>query len=68
MVPTYANSIPAYLTLDARLAWRLLKGLEVSVAGQNLLQPGHAEFAQEAFGPPQTLVPRSFYLQLDWKF
>jgi iron complex outermembrane receptor protein len=65
---TYTAPIPAYLTMDARLAWRPVKGLELSVVGQNLLQPRHVEFAQEAYGPPQTVVPRAFYLQLDWRF
>ena len=68
MLPTYLDPIPAYLSLDARLAWRPIKGLELSAVGQNLLQPSHAEFAQESFGPPQTVVPRGFFLQLDWRF
>jgi len=60
--------VDGYLTLDARLAWRPLQKLELSVVGQNLLEPRHAEFSQEVLGPSQILVPRSFYLQVGWQF
>jgi iron complex outermembrane receptor protein len=63
-----ASGVPSYLTLDARLAWRPMKPLELSVVGQNLLNSPHAEFIQEGYGPQKAQVPRGFYLQFNWKF
>lgn len=49
--PTYryvsslpALSIPAYGTADLHLGWRASSHLELSISGQNLLQPRHLEF------------------------
>lgn len=66
--PLAQNGVPGYLALDARLAWRALPGLELSVVGQNLLDPKHPEFVQEILGSPMVQVPRSFYLQASWAF
>jgi iron complex outermembrane receptor protein len=66
--PASSVKLPGYLTLDARLAWRPVDRLELSIAGQNLLQASHVEFSQEILGPPQVRVPRSYYLQLSWQF
>ncbi|MFL6657936.1 MAG: TonB-dependent receptor plug domain-containing protein [Massilia sp.] len=38
-----AQAVPAYTALDARFGWRLRKGLELSILGQNL-NGGHAEY------------------------
>jgi iron complex outermembrane receptor protein len=65
--PTYryvgalpALGVNAYHTADARLGWRFAKEFELSVTGQNLFQPRHAEF-----GP--VLVERSAYAQITWR-
>jgi len=65
--PTYryagalsAQGVRAYGTVDVRLGWHFAKRFELSVAGQNLLQPRHAEFS-----PVQ--VKRSVYGQITWK-
>lgn len=65
--PTYryvgalpALAVNAYQTADARLGWHLAKEFELSVAGQNLFQPRHAEF-----GP--VLIERSAYAQITWR-
>jgi iron complex outermembrane recepter protein len=39
-----AQKVPAYASLDVRLAWRPAPRLEVAVVGQNLLDPHHPEF------------------------
>jgi iron complex outermembrane receptor protein len=55
--------VPAYSTGDARLAWR--RGpVELSLVGQNLLQPWHFE----ANGDPGPLVAikRSVYAKIAW--
>jgi iron complex outermembrane receptor protein len=55
------RNIDSYTVLDARLAWRPIKKLELSLVGQNLLEEGHAEFS--------TLeVERSVYFKIDWLF
>ena len=64
----YNNRVPGYVTLDARLAWRPVDRLELSLVGQNLLSPHHQEFVQEGFGAPPTEIPRSWYLQLSLDF
>ena len=65
--PTYryvgalpALAVGAYQTADARLGWHFAKEFELSVTGQNLVQPRHAEF-----GP--VLVERSAYAQITWR-
>lgn len=40
----HAYSIPAYTELNLRVAYQLKPGLELSIAGQNLLAPRHPEF------------------------
>jgi iron complex outermembrane receptor protein len=64
--PTYryvgalpAQLIHAYSTVDARIGWRF-KTFELSLAGQNLLQPRHAELGS-------VLVERSAYAQITWR-
>jgi len=62
----YGN-IPAYTRVDSRLAWRLGESLELSVVGQNLLTPRHAEFPDE-LGTHHTLVERSVFGKISWRF
>ena len=65
--PTYryvgalpALGVNAYHTADARLGWHFAKKFDLSITGQNLFQPRHAES-----GP--VLVQRSAYAQLTWR-
>ena len=65
--PTYryvgalsALQVNGYHTADVRLGWHFAKEVELSVTGQNLFQPRHAEF-----GP--VLVERSAYAQITWR-
>jgi iron complex outermembrane receptor protein len=46
-----AQKIRAYRTVDARVGWALSRRSELSVAGQNLLTPSHAEFGQNQGQP-----------------
>ncbi|MGH9449602.1 MAG: TonB-dependent receptor plug domain-containing protein [Terriglobia bacterium] len=59
-VPSYPAPVPAYGTADLRLGWRPNSHLEFSLAGQNLLQPQHMEFAGSDPGLPVE-VKRSVY-------
>jgi iron complex outermembrane recepter protein len=47
-----------YMGLDVRLAWKIIKNIEISVVGQNLLDEQHPEFI--ASTPPRQ-IPRSVY-------
>jgi iron complex outermembrane receptor protein len=58
------QKVPAYSTADARIGKRLTHAFELSLVGQNLLQPSHPEYG----GDPGPLVGimRSAYLKLTW--
>lgn len=62
------QAIGAYWTLDARLAWRPSKDLELSLVGQNLLDAQHAEFKDELQVAPPTEVRRGYHAKLAWGF
>lgn len=66
----YVSALPAqlvrsYTTADVRFSWRATRSLDLSVGGQNLLQPHHPEFG----GDPGSLVgiERSAYIRLTWQ-
>ncbi len=55
-----AQRVPAYSSLDLRLAWRPSAGLELAVVGQNLLDASHLEWGGVA-------VRRGVYGRLAWR-
>jgi len=59
-------TVPGYFELDARLAWRVSKNVELSVVGQNLLHDQHAEYGFP--GPNQVQIERSVYGKIAWRF
>ena len=60
-------AIDAYTRADARLQLPLTRVLSVSVVGQNLFDPAHAEFAGQGAIVTPTLVPRSGSINLVWR-
>jgi iron complex outermembrane receptor protein len=50
------QQVPAYTTMDVRLAWRPHRLTELSVVGQNLLDPRHPEY-----GLPPNQIQRGVY-------
>ena len=60
-----AQRVAAYSTADLGFTWRARPGLNLSIVGQNLFQPHHAEFG----GDPGSLVgiKRSVYLKITWQ-
>jgi iron complex outermembrane recepter protein len=58
------ESVSAYSTADARFRWQVTHQIQLSVTGQNLLQPHHYESA----GDPGPLVgiKRNVYGQIAW--
>jgi iron complex outermembrane recepter protein len=63
-----AGNIPAYARLDSRLGWRVGEFFELSVVGQNLLTPRHAEFSDTFYPLNHTLVERSVFGKVTWRF
>jgi iron complex outermembrane recepter protein len=65
-----ALRVPGYTDVDARIAWKLSPNVEVALAGQNLFNRGHLEFAPNTLdGMTQaSLVKRSGYSKISWRF
>jgi iron complex outermembrane receptor protein len=61
-----AQSVRAYTTADARFGWNATRNLSLSVTGQNLFQPHHAEFGIDP--PPTVLIKRGIYAKLVWSY
>jgi iron complex outermembrane receptor protein len=66
----YVSALPAQLvnsygTVDVRLSWRPKTSWELSLVGQNLLQPQHSEFGSDV----DTIVgiKRSAYAKITWR-
>ncbi|MEO6567561.1 MAG: TonB-dependent receptor, partial [Opitutaceae bacterium] len=53
--------VPAYMTVDVRLAFRPAPNWEISIVGQNLLEPSHPEFN------PANEVQRGGYLRFTYQ-
>jgi len=63
-----AQGVPAYVTMDAQLAWRPWKYLELAVVGRNLFENAHLEFSPEIINIEPTEVERSVYGKITWRF
>jgi len=61
-----AQTVGSYQTMDTRFGWHITPELELSVGGQNLLQPHYAQFGGDPGGPVE--VKRSVYAKLVWRF
>jgi iron complex outermembrane recepter protein len=60
-----ALAVFAYSSANARIAWSLGKHIELSVVGENLLQPYHVESPGDP--GPNVAIKRSFYGKLLWR-
>jgi hypothetical protein len=60
-----AQAVRSYETADARLGWHFAPQLQLSVTGQNLLQPHYAQFGGDPGGLVQ--VRRGVYAKLVWR-
>ncbi len=59
-----AQAVKAYVTADVRVGWNPTKSISLSVTGQNLFQPHHAEFG---ISPGPTVeIKRSIYAKIVW--
>ena len=57
--------VRSYSTADATFRWQLSEHFRLTVAGQNLLQPQHVEFASDP--GPTVGIKRSAYVELSWQ-
>ena len=61
------TKISRYVRVDARVGWRPLKKLDLSLVGQNLIDNRHQETGPSLFEQP-TEVERSIFFNVRWKF
>ena len=61
-------NVPSYYSLDAHLGWRPVTRLEFSIGGQNLLNNWHLEFMPDFVNTSPTVVKRSIFGSITWKF
>lgn len=59
-------AVPAYSSIDARIAWHPGPEWEFALVGRNLLQPSHPEFAAINISPREEVV-RSFLFKVTWR-
>lgn len=62
-----SGNVAGYTRLDSRLGRHFGEFFDISVAGQNLLQPTHAE-SGDWNGYLHSLIARSIYLKLSFRF
>jgi iron complex outermembrane receptor protein len=58
--------VPSNIRLDTGLSWRWREGLSLTVVGQNLVRDHHLESRES--GLESTLVKRSGYMKVTWRF
>lgn len=62
------NTVPSYISLDARLGWRPNDTWQLAVVGQNLLDSHHLEFGGNQFlSAPLIEVQRGVYGMITWQ-
>ena len=63
------HRIPRHLHTDIRISWRLRRGLEFMVSGEDLTGGRHAEFWSPSTGMPEPVeVGRNVQVKLTWRF
>ena len=63
-----AINLPHYYSLDSHLGWRPVPALEFSIGGENLLDNQHLEFLPDFINTTPTVVKRSVYGRITFKF
>jgi iron complex outermembrane recepter protein len=61
-------NIANYYSLDSHLGWRPVSLVEISIGGQNLLDNQHLEFIPDFINTAPTVVKRTVYGSLTFKF
>ncbi|MFZ0318003.1 MAG: TonB-dependent receptor, partial [Candidatus Sulfotelmatobacter sp.] len=60
-----AQMVRSYETADTRFGWHLTRALQLSVTGQNLLQPHYPQFGGDPDGLVQ--IKRGVYAKMIWR-
>ncbi len=60
--------VAGYLTMDARLGWRPIHNLELSVTGRNLFHDRVQEFRPEFIATQPSACGREVYGKVTWRF
>jgi outer membrane receptor protein involved in Fe transport len=63
-----AQGVPSYTRVDTNVSWRCGKHLTFAMAGQNLWKAQRLEFIESTGATNSTVVPRSWYAKLTWRF
>ena len=63
-----APGIPSYTRLDTNLAWQPSEKISLVLAGQDLVRDLHQEYSGPDLTRLPSLVPRSAYARLTWRF
>ncbi len=63
-----AQNIPAYTRLDTNLAWQPSDKISLGLVGQNLIHGLHQEYAGPDLTEIPSLIRRSGYARLTWRF
>ncbi len=61
-------TIPSYVTMDAKLAWKPIKNTEFFVVGQNLFSQYHRESQSDFIPSLATYVQRGVYAGVEWRY
>jgi outer membrane receptor for monomeric catechols len=61
-------SEPSYTRLDSGLSWEFGERIGLSLVGQNLLRDRHEEFVDTTESAKTTLIKRSAYAKVEWRF
>jgi iron complex outermembrane receptor protein len=59
---------PSYTRLDTGLSWELGERIGLRLVGQNLLRDRHEEFVDTTGSTMSTLIKRSAYAKVEWRF
>ncbi|MGE0087455.1 MAG: TonB-dependent receptor plug domain-containing protein [Desulfococcaceae bacterium] len=62
------GTVKAYSSVDVRLGWNLLKNIEISIAGRNLLDSHHPEFVNSFYQSIDSEIEREIYGKVLWRF
>ncbi|MEL6476539.1 MAG: TonB-dependent receptor [Pseudomonadota bacterium] len=65
---TSDNDISGFVDMDARLSWRPLPALELSITGRNLLQAQRPDFSQSSYPAPIGQIERSVFGLIEYRF
>ena len=60
--------IPLYSRFDSQLDWQVNPSLDLSFVVQNAFKSRHQEFGSTQLGQPASLIPRSAYGEIRWRF